>query len=234
MPPVAGEEIAALGGPAPLRSRWVSGAVVEMPVVVSVAVIVEVPHDRRRRDRRHVGARRRAGGGVRDGLPVGDVIVTVSPVAGWPCASVTVTVAVDCELPLAMIELGSSASDDLRSPGRASVSASRCPRSAWSGVLSVAVIVTVADRRAGRDGGGVGPVRSRGRGARLRSVPDDANETVWPEIGLPLVSVTVAVAVEVDVPLAMTELGESDTVTAVAGPAVWVSVLRPTSRRRPR
>lgn len=47
----------------------------------------------------------------------------------------------------------------------------------------------------------------------------DANETVSPVTGPPSASVTVAVAVLVDVPSAAIRLGDSDTVTAVAGPA---------------
>jgi hypothetical protein len=51
--------------------------------------------------------------------------------------------------------------------------------------------------------------------------------TVSPVTAWPSASVTVAVAVEVDVPLATIELGESETLTLVAGPGVCVSVACP-------
>jgi AraC family transcriptional regulator of adaptative response / DNA-3-methyladenine glycosylase II len=47
----------------------------------------------------------------------------------------------------------------------------------------------------------------------------DENDTVSPDTGAPSASVTVAVAVLVDVPSAAIRLGDSDTLTAVAGPA---------------
>jgi hypothetical protein len=61
----------------------------------------------------------------------------------------------------------------------------------------------------------------------IRWLPVLENAIGSPASGLPFASVTVARANVVVVPVALSELGLSATVTVAAGPAFWVRVLAP-------
>jgi hypothetical protein len=154
------------------------------------------------------------------------VNATVSPVIGLPLTSVTVAVAVEVDVPLAVIDAGLNATVTYAARPVVCVNVA-VPVAGVAGVESLALIVAVPGVVVDVIFATYVPGLAPAVAAPIVWAPVLVNATVSPETRLPFASVTVAVACVLADPSAVIDAGFNATTTLVAGPGVWVSVAEP-------